>query len=342
MTQWKLISLKLIKKSFGDELKFHSNLSFNNSYIRHFPCFYKNILLNWKQYLSTDPETISGILSQNLWFNKHIIIDNSTVKFTKLSQKNINFVDQLVNEYCQFKRWQTLKDEYHLDNDMHFQWAELIHAIPQIWKNKTKQNLTKNEGNPLVLKHHLIKNARILTLDKLTAKEINSILISLLKNKPTSQSHFENSFSNCTFDWKQIYLLPQIITINSYHRNFQYKILYNILYLNKKLYIFGKTDSPLCSICHSNDETVAHLFCGCVRVSQVWSQLRIFFSNDLNLPLLTPQTTIFGFLVETNKCTFKITNHLLLIFKMYIYKSREKGSVDIISSLINETKKINT
>ena len=29
----KLIHLKLIKKSFGDELKFHSNLSVNNSYV---------------------------------------------------------------------------------------------------------------------------------------------------------------------------------------------------------------------------------------------------------------------------------------------------------------------
>ena len=83
------------------------------------------------------------------------------------------------------------------------------------------------------------------------------------------------------------------------------------------------------------------MFCECVRVSQLWSQLRIFFSTDLNLPLLTPQTAIFGFLVETDKCIFKITNHLLLIFKMYIYKSREKGSVDI-SSLINEIRKIET
>ena len=81
------------------------------------------------------------------------------------------------------------------------------------------------------------------------------------------------------------------------------------------------------------------MFCECARVSQLWSQLRIFFSTDLNLPLLTPQTAIFGFLVETDKCIFKITNHLLLIFKMYIYKSREKGSVDI-SSLINEVRKI--
>ena len=225
---------------------------------------------------------------------------------------------------------------------MYFQWAQLIHAIPQIWKNKIKQNLTKNESNLLVLNHHLIKTARILTLGKITAKEIYSIFISSLKNKPTSKCYFENSFPNYTFDSKQIYLLPRIVTTNSYQSNVQYKILHNILYLNRKLSIFGKIDSPLCSICHSNDETVAHLFCECVRVSQLWSQLRIFFSTDLNLPLLTPQTAIFGFLVETDKCIFKITNHLLLIFKMYIYKSREKGSVDIISSLINETKKINT
>ena len=41
-------------------------------------------------------------------------------------------------------------------------------------------------------------------------------------------------------------------------------------------------------------ETVTHLFCECARVSQLWSQLRIFFSTDTDLPLLTPQTAIFG------------------------------------------------
>ena len=136
-------------------------------------------MLNWKQYLQTDPETISGILSHNLWFNKHIIIHNSIVNFQKFSLKNINFVDQLENESCQFKKWQILKDEYHLDNDIYFQWAQLIHAIPQIWKNKITQNLTKNESNLLVLNHHLIKNARILALDKLSAMEIYSNIFNL-------------------------------------------------------------------------------------------------------------------------------------------------------------------
>ena len=70
-----------------------------------------------------------------------------------------------------------MEDEYHLANDMYFQWAQLIHVIPQILKNKIKQNLTKTERDVLVLNHHLIENSRILTLDKLTVKEIYSILI---------------------------------------------------------------------------------------------------------------------------------------------------------------------
>ena len=49
--EWKLIPLKLITNSFGDDLKFHSNLSSNKSCARRFPCFYKNILLNWKHLI---------------------------------------------------------------------------------------------------------------------------------------------------------------------------------------------------------------------------------------------------------------------------------------------------
>ena len=120
---------------------------------------------------------------------------------------------------------------------MYFQWAQLVHAITQIWKNKIKQNLTKNESNLLVRNHHLVRNARILTLDKLTPKKVYSILILSFKNKPTSQNYFENSLPNYTFDWKQVYFLPLIIAANSYQRNFQYKILYNILYYRSCIFL---------------------------------------------------------------------------------------------------------
>ena len=39
-------------------------------------------------------------------------------------------------------------------------------------------------------------------------------------------------------------------------RSFQYKVLNNVPYLNKKLLIFGKLPSSLCSFCKQVDETI--------------------------------------------------------------------------------------
>ena len=58
--EWNIISLKLMKKSFGSHFKFHSNLLFNISCINGFPSFYVDIFCNRKKYFSTNPETPSA------------------------------------------------------------------------------------------------------------------------------------------------------------------------------------------------------------------------------------------------------------------------------------------
>ena len=65
----------------------------------------------------------------------------------------------------------------------------------------------------------------------------------------------------------------------------------------------------------------------------------MFLTNDISLPVLRPQTAIFGFIngIENNVC--KITNHIILIFKLHVYKSRERGTTKL-STLINEIKNV--
>ena len=48
-------------------------------------------------------------------------------------------------------------------------------------------------------------------------------------------------------------------------------------------------------------------------------------TNDISLPILTPQTVIFGFTNGIENNIYKITNHILLIFKLHVCESREKG-----------------
>ena len=117
---------------------------------------------------------------------------------------------------------------------------QLIHTIPRIWKQKKNDSGKNTEKNDVVQDHYLIKNTRVIVLDKVTEREIYSVLLLSSGNTPTSQKYFGKVFPNENFDWKKIYILPRVVTINSFQRNFQYKILHKILYLNKMLFTLAK------------------------------------------------------------------------------------------------------
>ena len=59
--------------------------------------------------------------------------------------------------------------------------------------------------------------------------------------------------------------------------------------------------------------------------------------NDISPPMLTPQTAIFGFINGIENSVYKVTNHILLIFKLHVCKSRERAILEL-SRLINEIK----
>ena len=83
-----------------------------------------------------------------------------------------------------------------------------------------------------------------------------------------------------------------------------------LLYLNKMIFTSGNKN-PLCSFCHSCDDTIKHIFLERIWLKQLWNNLRLFPTNDISLPILTPQTAIFGFTNGIESNVYKITNHIL-------------------------------
>ena len=77
----------------------------------------------------------------------------------------------------------------------------------------------------------------------------------------------------------------------------------------------------------------------CMCVKQLWNHLRLFLTNDISLPIITPQTTIFGSTSGIENNVYKIINHILLIFKLHVYKSRKRGTLEL-SRLISKIKKV--
>ena len=143
-----------------------------------------------------------------------------------------------MNTKNELKPWDKTKVTYELSDKSYFKRRQIINSVPKTWKKILKENQS-DSSNLVLLDHQLLKNNRTLGIEKMNSKEIYSINISSKVNILTSRSYFEKKFPLYNFHWKNIYTLPRKVTINAYLRSFQYKILNNILYLNKKLHTFG-------------------------------------------------------------------------------------------------------
>ena len=159
------------------------------------------------------------------------------------------------------------KITYELSDKSYFKQRQIISSIPKTWKNQSVSS------NLVLLDHQLLKNNRALGVENMNSKEIYSIIISSKVNIPTSRIYFEKKIPRYNFQWRDIYTLPRKVTINAYLRSFQYKILNNILYLNKKLHTFGLSNTQLCSFCKMEEETKSHLFYHCIHIQDIRNQV---------------------------------------------------------------------
>ena len=91
------------------------------------------------------------------------------------------------------------------------------------------------------------------------------------------------------------------------------------------LFRFKKVDFPLCLYCSQEEESPLHLLHSCLKTKQLWNKLRQYLSRFINIPHSTPHSSILG--IFDNNQHSELINHLLLIFKFYIYSTRNTKSL---------------
>ena len=214
---------------------------------------------------------------------------------------------------------------------------QLINFIPLNWRIINNCSST----NLFLLNHHLAKKNNLINPDKLHSHELYNMLVYISPHKPTSQLYFECFFREQDLNWRDIYLFQQKTSLECYVRSFWYRVLNNIIYFNKKHFIFGKSSSPLYSFCKNADETILRVFCECDITKESWKILISFFDKCLNFSYLTPQTAFLEF-PNTYCNDVLLKNHILLLFKIYVYNSRkhEKNSLNNLIRNVTKVKNI--
>ena len=193
-------------------------------------------------------------------------------------------------------------------------WLSLIRCIPRTWRIKL-----------ISLQNENCKHIRKKSLG-ITSKIAYHKFLKPLLRPPTAQKSLGKAFKLINLNWSKIYLLPSVTTIESSSGSFQYKILNNALYLNGRLFESNIVNSPLCSLCKKVNESVIDLFVICPEARSLWDQLSTCSSSkNITLPSnLVPQVVILGVLGEKMQDLI-LVNHLILIFKRYIYLKRKDG-----------------
>ena len=148
--------------------------------------------------------------------------------------------------------------------------------------------------------------------------------------QPAGVKRWNNFFNN--LNWKNIFLKSFRTTIDCQLKWFQYRILHRILPTRRYLFLCNIIDSPQCSFCDREEETIHHLLWQCQVVTVFWRNLKtelVTACPHMNNFDFSEELVIFG--VKENVQTDDAFDFILLLAKYFIYKSKFTKTLPPIS-----------
>ena len=124
----------------------------------------------------------------------------------------------------------------------------------------------------------------------------------------------ENLLVPVTTNWEKVHYTNFFCTIDTKLRSFYFTIFHKAIALNDFLFKIKRKDSPNCSLCDKNEETMVHLFCECDKVTPNWHDLLTIISQNDAFINVTNFEKLFGI------CTDKFVSYLFYTFEVsYLY-----------------------
>ena len=197
----------------------------------------------------------------------------------------------------------------------------IVDSLPSNWRSVIKGNIFREalqfDENCIQLR---IKG-ELVDLTSTTSKLLYKEFCSHKATPPTAQAKLEDKHPNCSFNWKKIYSLAFSVTLDTKLRAFQYKLLNRIVFTNDKLFRFNIVESPLCTFCTVDEESLEHLLFFCEVTELFWKEILSWLArcSDEAIDFLITEV-LFGKFDRDND--FMVINHLILLAKFFIYRCK--------------------
>ena len=147
-----------------------------------------------------------------------------------------------------------------LTPSQYFLLMEVVSAIPNEWRSTIKGRSLYVDPHPFIENSFRVRiRGEMFDLSSVSSKTLYRELLSRKVIPPTAQAKFKEEYPSLSFDWKEIYSLAFNVTLDTNLIVSQYKLLNRIIFTNDKRFKFKLVDSPSCTFCKTNEESLEHL-----------------------------------------------------------------------------------
>ena len=256
-----------------------------NKSLRGLPMFYGEILIAWNKIAKDTlipPNDREEILNQPLFHNPFITDESNKVFYNKeFIEGDIVYISDLMYEMIPNHIPSKAIYETIIATNPNAMITlsstsdyidQLLKSIPNHWLKEIYSSdeivSIKSESNLLL---RLKCENSWLDASNMTSKQASMLLRNIVTKTPKGESHWKATYDIVDFKnrWSCVY---GGIKVNQ-DADLDFKILHNIVFTNDKLHKFGMIDSPLCTLCKSEIETINHLFIYCPRIHFLWKQV---------------------------------------------------------------------
>lgn len=286
--------------------------NFSEKNVKHFmsDSFWSDVAKCWARTYFFTPKNVSQIAAQSLWFNAFILSDKRTIFVESAYRAGIIFLYNIWNPTENvFLSFQQICQVYGNGALSFLQYYGLIAAIPREWirELKTARNVLEDfryayesfEGKMTgVVYNKLTENKNLLV--KLCDRWSVGLEISL--DYDCFLEHF-------------VHLCKLTTSIRL--RNFQFRFLHRVIFCAKTLFQWKLVDSPRCTFCNDDYETIEHLFFDCHITKRFLETLQAWFESVTADEVIISRENFFFCNHEDD-----LLNIIMLIAKKHIFSRR--------------------
>ena len=274
--------------------------------------FWKDVLRHYKKLCQKcTARSCDEFLGENIHYNINILRDKNVVYVKEWCNAGVIFVKQLTKDDGTYLSYNEFKVVYPALQRTNFLMFEgIVNAIKRFQKrlNVNLADQVKNFDNKT---WWCIRKGN---------KTIQKVMLQS-DITPTAVIKWNHLFDN--LQWNEIFKSCATFTTDVQLKWFQTRILHRIIPTESYLYKCKLVNSPLCTFCNIETQTIEHLFWRCEISRRFWNELFICIKEKcphcLNLQL-NETLVILG--TDLKQIIDKVIVFIITCAKFYLYKCK--------------------